>query len=143
MNRNHRVLDYINIYDRLKKINKEIEFSSDFIVAYPGEEEVDFNETLNLLKYIKFINSFSFIFSPRPGTKASNFNLIENEVAKNRLLILQEKLFFNQREFNKSKEGKLIEVLTENKLDDQNKLFGRNKFLNSVIFDGDSKNIGN
>ncbi len=142
MNRNHRVLDYINIYDRLKKINKEIEFSSDFIVAYPGEEEVDFNETLNLLKYIKFINSFSFIFSPRPGTKASNFNLIENEVAKNRLLILQEKLFFNQREFNKSKEGKLIEVLTENKLDDQNKLFGRNKFLNSVIFDGDSKNIG-
>ncbi len=142
MNRKHKVKDYLDIYDKLKKINKEIQFSSDFIVAYPGESDADFDDTLNLLNHIKFINSFSFIYSPRPGTKASNLNLIENDIAKKRLLILQEKLFKNQINFNKSKEGKIIEVLVENKLEDQNKLFGRNKFLTSVIFEGENKNIG-
>ena len=68
MNRKHLISDYFNTYERLKKINSKIEFSSDFIIAYPGEEEEDFNETFELIKNIKFINSFSFIFSPRPGT---------------------------------------------------------------------------
>ena len=71
MNRKHKVEDYLNIYSKLIKINPLIKISSDFIVGYPGEGEIDFNETINLVKKIKFINSFSFIFSPRPGTKAS------------------------------------------------------------------------
>ena len=62
---------------RLKKINSEIEFSSDFIISYPGETNEDFNDTLNLVKRIKFINSYSFIFSPRPGTKAARVELID------------------------------------------------------------------
>ena len=70
------------IYDKLKKINKSIEFSSDFIVAYPGETEKDFAETISLVKKIKFINSFSFIFSPRPGTKASKLKIIDRKVSK-------------------------------------------------------------
>ena len=56
--------------------------------------------------------------------------------------MIQEKLFYNQIELNKSLEGKTLEVLVENKLKDQNKFFGRNKFLNSVIFDGDENYIG-
>ena len=72
MNRKHTVEQYIEIYEKLKKINPDIEFSSDFIISYPGETDKDFNETVNLIKKIKFINSYSFIFSPRPGTVAEN-----------------------------------------------------------------------
>ena len=68
MNRNHKVEKYLEIYKLIKKINNNVEFSSDFIVGYPGEENDDFDQTINLVKEIKFINSFSFIFSPRPGT---------------------------------------------------------------------------
>ena len=142
MNRKHKIQDYLDIHDKLKKINIEIKFSSDFIVGYPGETEADFKDTLNLLEKIDFINSYSFIFSPRPGTKAANLELIDKEILKERLETLQEKLFNNQIKFNKSMEGSLIEVLAENKLDQQDKFFGRNKFLSSVIFDGYNENIG-
>ena len=77
MNRKHKVEDYLNIYEKLIKINPLIKFSSDFIVGYPGEEISDFEKTLELAKEIKFINSFSFIFSPRPGTKASALTQVE------------------------------------------------------------------
>jgi len=142
MNRKHKVEDYLNIYEKLMKINSEIKLSSDFIVGYPGETEDDFKETLDLLEKIKFINSFSFIFSPRPGTKAANFKMIEKEVTKQRLIIIQKKLFNNQKDLNKSMENKMIEVLVENTLDERNKLFGRNKFLSSVIFEGGEKYVG-
>ena len=142
MNRKHKVEDYLKIYNKLKKINSEIKFSSDFIIGYPGETEYDFQETLKLLEKIRFVNSFSFIFSSRPGTKAANLDMINKDVAKERLITIQKKLFNNQIELNKSMENKIVEVLVENKLDEQKKLFGRNKFLSSVIFEGSEKHIG-
>ncbi len=142
MNRKHTVETYIDIYERLKKINPVIEFSSDFIISYPGELEDDFNDTLNLVKRIRFINSFSFIFSPRPGTKAANLNLIDKEISKERLLKIQEHLFKHQLRMNESLINKSIDVLVENKIDGQSKFFGRNIYMNSVIFDGEIKNIG-
>ena len=142
MNRKHKVEDYLKIYTKLKNINSEIEFSSDFIIGYPGETEDDFQETLKLLEKIRFINSFSFIFSPRPGTVAANLDMVNKDSAKERLMIIQKKLFNNQIELNKSMENKYVEVLVENKLVEQEKLFGRNKFLTSVIFEGDEKYIG-
>ena len=142
MNRKHTVEDYIEIYNKLKKINPLIEFSSDFIISYPGETDQDFNDTLNLIKKLKFINSYSFIFSPRPGTKAASLKLIEDEISKYRLMKTQEILFSHQINMNKSFENKSIEVLVENKMKTGNKLFGRNKYLNPVIFKGDEKNIG-
>jgi len=142
MNRKHSVEYYIEIYEKLKKINPNIEFSSDFIVGYPGEEDVDFADTINLIKKIEFINSFSFIFSPRPGTKASQLELIDKDILNLRLLKIQELLFKFQKKMNNSFVGKEIEVLVENKMKDEKKLFGRNKFLNSVIFEGNKKNIG-
>ena len=142
MNRKHTVETYIEIYEKLKKINSEIEFSSDFIISYPGETDDDFNDTLNLVKKIRFINSFSFIFSPRPGTKAANLELIDKEISKERLLQIQEHLFEHQLKMNKSLINNSIDVLVENKIDGQSKLFGRNKYMNSVIFEGDVKNIG-
>ena len=142
MNRKHTVEDYLNIYERLKKINPKIEFSSDFIISYPGETNDDFNDTLNLVKKIKFINSYSFIFSPRPGTKAAELKLIDNEVSKERLNEIQKNLFNYQINKNKSFEGKSVEVLVENIMQNQFKLFGRNEFNNSVIFAGNENNIG-
>ena len=142
MNRKHTVEEYLNIYNKLKKINSSIEFSSDFIISYPGETERDFNDTIELIKKIKFINSYSFIFSPRPGTKASELELIDEKISKERLLKTQEILFSHQLEMNKSFRNKLINVLVEKKIDGQNKLFGKNKYLNSTIFEGDKKNIG-
>ena len=142
MNRKHTVEEYMNTYEKIKKINSEIEFSSDFIISYPGETNDDFNETLELVKKIKFINSYSFIFSPRPGTKAAELKLIDNEISKERLKKIQKYLFNHQISMNRSFEKKSIEVLVENKIQGQQKLFGRNKYLNSVIFDGDENNIG-
>ena len=142
MNRKHTVEEYMNTYEKIKKINSEIEFSSDFIISYPGETNDDFNETLELVKKIKFINSYSFIFSPRPGTKAAELKLIDNEISKERLKKIQKYLFDHQISMNRSFEKRSIEVLVENKIQGQSKLFGRNKYLNSVIFNGDENNIG-
>ena len=142
MNRKHRVEDYILVYKKLKKINSNIEFSSDFIIGYPGENEDDFKDTFELIKKIKFINSYSFIFSPRPGTKAANLKMIDEKVLKERLKIIQEKLFQHQREKNKSLESKYIDVLVENEMKDRNKLFARNDYMTSVIFDGSKNLIG-
>ena len=142
MNRKHTVEEYLNIFEKLKKINPEIEFSSDFIISYPGETDADFQDTINLIKKIKFINSYSFIFSPRPGTKAAELDLIDIEISKERLKKIQKFLFECQKDKNKSFEGKYVDVLVENKIKNQNQLFGRNKYLNSVIFQGSEKNIG-
>ncbi len=142
MNRKHTVDDYLKVYERLKKIDKKIEFSSDFIIGYPGETQKDFEDTLDLIKKIKFINSFSFIFSPRPGTKASKLKMIDKNLAKERLTLIQEILFHNQKEKNKSLENTTVDVLVENKMEKQNKLFGRNKYISPVIFDGNERHIG-
>ena len=66
MNRKHTINEYLEVFYKLKEINPKIEFSSDFIIGYPGEEEKDFESTYQFIKKIKFINSYSFIFSPRP-----------------------------------------------------------------------------
>ena len=142
MNRNHKVEKYLEIYNLIKQKNHKVEFSSDFIIGYPGETNNDFNDTMNLIKEIKFINSYSFIFSPRPGTPASKLKPVANEIAKERLIEIQTILESHQINKNQSLLGKSIEVLVENKLKNQNEYFGRNIFLNSVIFDGDEKHVG-
>jgi len=142
MNRKHKVEDYLEIYEKLLKINPSIKISSDFIIGYPGEEQHDFDQTISLIKKIKFINSYSFIFNPRPGTKASNLELIDKNIAKERLVELQSYLFKNQIDHNKSFENQDINVLVENKIESQEKYFGRNEYLNSVIFNGNKNDIG-
>ena len=142
MNRKHKVEDYLEIYEKLLKINPSIKISSDFIIGYPGEEQHDFDQTISLIKKIKFINSYSFIFNPRPGTKASNLELIDKNIAKERLVELQSYLFKNQIDHNKSFENQNINVLVENKIESQKKYFGRNEYLNSVIFNGNKNDIG-
>ena len=142
MNRKHNIEEYLNIFDKLKEINPKIEFSSDFIISYPGEEDQDFEDTLNLVGKIKFINSYSFIFSPRPGTVAENLNLLDKKISMERLEKIQNKLFENQIQMNKSLENSIIEILVENLTDNKTKAFGRSEYMTSVIFNGKKSDIG-
>ena len=67
----------MKIIKKLKNLNINIKFSSDFIIGYPGETNNDFEETVKVMKEVKFINSYSFLFSARPGTPAFNLKKID------------------------------------------------------------------
>ena len=142
MNRKHTIKEYLNTFDKLKKINPKIEFSSDFIIAYPGEEIQDFEDTIDLIKKIKFINSYSFIFSPRPGTVAESLKLIEKKISIKRLEKIQNLLSDHQIQINNSLENKIVDVLVENLTDDKTKTFGRSEHMTPVIFNGTKDDIG-
>ncbi len=142
MNRKHNIEYYLQIYEKIIKKNSSAKFSSDFIIGYPGEEESDFNATLDLIKKIKFINSFSFVFSPRPGTKASHLPLIDCELSGERLKIVQKELFNFQKKMNRSLEGNVVEVLVENRASKSSKYFGRIGYMTPVIFDGKDEDVG-
>jgi len=142
MNRKHDQKYYMSVVEKLKKVNKDIKISSDFIVGYPGETERDFKDTIELVKKIGFINSYSFIFSPRPGTPAALKklnNLTENE---KRLKKLQTILENFQNKNNKKYLQQNCEVLIENKLNNQKKYFGRTKHMTPVIFETGNCKIG-
>ena len=142
MNRKHTINEYLKTFDALKEINPNIEFSSDFIIGYPGEDETDFKETLCLINRIKFVNSYSFIFSPRPGTVAADLKLVEKNISLERLEKVQNLLFENQIKMNKSLENKNLSVLVENLTEDKTQAFGRSEHMTSVIFNGNRSDIG-
>ena len=142
MNRKHNKKYYLDIIRKLKKINKDIKFSSDFIIGYPGETEIDFKKTINLIKKIGFFNSYSFIFSPRPGTPAAKEKLNDLKENKKRLKITQKILEDFQIKNNKNYDNKFCEVLVENKLKEENKYFGRTKFMTPVRFYSKDCKIG-
>ena len=90
MKRNYTAADYLAIIDRLKAACPTIQLSSDFIVGFPGEEEADFEATLDLIRQVGFDQSFSFIYSPRPGTPAAELpDSVPLEVKGERLARLQ------------------------------------------------------
>ena len=142
MNRKHTVDYYLKVFNRLKSINPNIEFSSDFIIGYPGEDKKDFDNTFNLIKEVGFINSYSFIFNPRPGTIAANLDLIDKKISSERLEKVQRQLYDNQMAMNKSIESRTINVLAENLTADKVKIFGRSEYMTSVIFNGKISDIG-
>ena len=133
MNRKHNIDEYLTIIEKLKNKNKLMKFSSDFIIAYPGENNKDFLDTLNLMKKIKFINSYSFVYSSRPGTPSAELKVIEPMIAKERLKIFQELSGNIKKDYRKSLLNKKSKVLFENKIKDQEQYFGRDEFSNSVI----------
>ena len=142
MNRKHDTKYYLEIIEKIKKINPDIKFSSDFIIGYPGEEEKDYQNTIDIIKKVGFVSSYSYIFSPRPGTPAANKNMSKFEINKIRLQSLQKIIENYQLENNKKYINKFSEVLVENKLTGQDKYFGRTKFMESVIFQSDSCESG-
>ena len=134
MNRKHSIKDYLEIISTLKEKNSKIKFASDFIIAYPGETDEDFNKTCELMEKIKFVNSYSYIYSQRPGTPASEMKMIDKNLAKKRLLTFQniaEKIKFN---YKKKLLNKVSKVLFENEMsNEKNKYFGRDEYQNPVV----------
>ena len=142
MNRKHNIKEYCKIIATLKKVKPNIKFSSDFIIGYPGETEYDFQETMKLIEKTRFINSYSFIYSARPGTPASELVNVDKELAKRRLSILQDALEKINIKSKKEFLNKTTEVLFENKMKNQNKYFGRDMFLNSIIVESNEDLTG-
>ena len=138
MNRKHNITEYLAIIEKLKKVKPNIEFSSDFIIGFPGETTKDFEDSIKLMNYIKFINSYSYIFSARPGTPAFDMKQIDQKIAKKRLLKFQSISENIKVNYRKSLINKTSKVLFENKLKNENKYFGRDEYFNSVIVE--SKN---
>ena len=142
MNRRHTKEEYLKIIEKLIKIKPSLKFSSDFIIGYPSETDEDFNQTIQLLNKVKFINTYSFLFSERPGTPAFNLKKINEKVAKDRLIEFQalaKKIKIKYRETLLNKTSK---VLFENKIKNENKYFGRDEYFNSVIVESKENLIG-
>ena len=137
MNRKHSIEEYLDIIERLKKVKKTIKFSSDFIIAYPGETSKDFDETISLMKKVQFINSYSFIFSARPGTPAAALKSLDSKIAKERLLKFQTLATKIKQNYRESLINKKVRVLFENNLKKSSQYFGRDEFNNSVVVDSE------
>ena len=142
MNRKHDKDFYLNIISKLKKINANIEFSSDFIIGYPGETEKDFNESLDLLMEVKFIQTYSFIYSARPGTPAYNFKLNTLNNNKKNLSKFQKISNEIKNTYRKNLIGKNVKTLFENKMNEPNKYFGRDEYSNSVVVESENNMVG-
>ncbi len=145
MNRKYNVDEYKKIIDCLKLYKPDIEISSDFIIGFPGETNSDFESTLDLVEYVKFKQSYSFIYSERPGTKAAN--IVDNmplDEKKLRLKTLQEKLEAIQLEFNRSFCNKNIaNVLIENQSQSNPEyFFGRSEYLQPVYVKAKNLSVG-
>jgi tRNA-2-methylthio-N6-dimethylallyladenosine synthase len=142
MNRKHTIDEYLKIINKLKKVKPNIKFSSDFIIGYPGETHEDFNQSVKLMEDIKFINSYSFIFSARPGTPAFNLEKINQLDAKNRLMNFQEVANKIKVDYRKNLINENVNVLFENKTKKENKYFGRDEYFNSVIVENNEDLVG-
>ena len=142
MNRKHTIEDYILLLNKIKKANPLVKFSSDFIIGYPGETNDDFEDTVKLMKNVKFINSYSFIFSPRPGTPAAKLGERNVNISKERLKFFQKIAGEIKLNYRKSIFSKNSSVLFENRVGNKNEFFGRDEYLNSVIVKSNEELVG-
>ncbi len=142
MNRKHSIKEYLSVIQKIKKAKPNIEFSSDFIIGYPGETCDDFQKTIELMNNVKFINSYSFVYSSRPGTPAYNLTNIDHHIAKKRLMDFQKTAEKIKSEYRNKLINKMSSVLFENKTKYKNEYFGRDEYFNSVIVKSESNLIG-
>ena len=142
MNRKHNISFYRKIIDKLRKARGDIAFSSDFIVGYPGESDADFAATLKLVSDIEFAQAYSFKYSPRPGTPASNREQINEQIKSDRLESLQQLLDAQQLAFNLTKVGTTQSVLIEKSGRKESQLVGKTPYMQATHFCGPKKLIG-
>ncbi len=142
MNRKHTIEEYLGIIKKLKKIRPNIKFSSDFIIGYPGETIEDFKSTIKLINKIKFVNSYSYLYSARPGTPAFSLNETSPKNSKERLINFQKIADKIKKDYKKTLINKISSVLFENKIQKENKYFGRDEYFNPVIVESDHNLIG-
>ena len=144
MKRGYTVLEYKSVIRKLKKARPDITFSSDFIVGFPGETENDFLKTIDLIKEIEFDQSYSFIYSKRPGTPAASIeDNTPYSVKKERLKFLQETINSLSKNRSKSIIGEKAEVLIEGVSSKfENMVTGRTTNNKIVNIPGHNKLVG-
>jgi tRNA-2-methylthio-N6-dimethylallyladenosine synthase len=129
MNRRHRADDYRRTVAALRRARPDLALSSDFIVGFPGETELDFRATLDLVREIGFAQAFSFKYSPRPGTPAAMDDQVSEPAKAERLAELQTLLQQQQRAFNAAAVGATMPVLFEKSGRHEGQLVGRSPYL--------------
>lgn len=143
MNRKHTAQEYLDVVARIRAARSDIALSSDFIVGFPGETDEDFEATMSLVRTVGFAQTFSFKYSPRPGTPAaSRESQVPEEVKSERLQRLQDLLEAQQARFNAAKVGETLPVLFERKGRHQGQLVGRSPYLQLVHADASDDMIG-
>ncbi len=144
MKRGYTALEYKAKIRRLRKVRPDISISSDFIVGFPGETDEDFEATMNLIHEIGFDNSFSFIYSARPGTPAAQLpDDVPLAVKKQRLAILQDRILQNTRRISESMVGTIQNVLvTGHGVKNHEQMSGRTENNRVVNFPGNPDLIG-
>ena len=142
MNRPYSLDLYIDIVDKLKSARSDIQISSDFIVGFPGETDEDFEQTMDIVKKVRYINSYSFKYSPRPHTAAAVMpNQIPESIKAKRLAILDSYLNEIQRDFNLSCVGKKLNCLYEGPDKTGKHLVYRTPYMQQCIIDSIDGNI--
>ncbi|WP_127957739.1 tRNA (N6-isopentenyl adenosine(37)-C2)-methylthiotransferase MiaB [Serratia microhaemolytica] len=144
MKRAHTTLEYKSIIRKLRNARPNIQFSSDFIVGFPGETQADFEQTMDLIAQVNFDTSYSFIYSPRPGTPAADMvDDVSEEEKKQRLYILQDRLKQQAMQFSRRLLGSVQRILVEG-VSRKNvmQLSGRTECNRIVNFDGSPELIG-
>ena len=144
MKRGHTVQEYKSKIRKLRKVRPDISISSDFIVGFPGETDQDFEDTMNLIAEINFDQSFSFIYSKRPGTPAANFpDDVPMETKKERLNLLQARIHQNAVATSNKMVGTVQSILVEGPSRKNNdELCGRTENNRVVNFSGQISMVG-
>ncbi len=145
MKRGYTTLEYKLTVRRLRAARPDISLTSDFIVGFPGESEVDFEATMKLVERVNFDDSFSFIYSPRPGTPAAGLpDDTPHEIKLERLQRLQEKIEQQAQSISRSMVGTTQRILVEARSKkDATELCGRTDNNRTVNFAGSPETIGN
>jgi tRNA-2-methylthio-N6-dimethylallyladenosine synthase len=142
MNRKHTANYYLKIIEKLKNAKADIAFSSDFIVGYPGETDKDFEDTIKLIKEVKFAQAYSFKYSPRPGTPASVMPQLPEDIKTERLAVLQNLLRKQQDEFNQSFKDKVIYVLVDKQGRKEGQMIGKSQYQQAVTIENAENSLG-
>jgi tRNA-2-methylthio-N6-dimethylallyladenosine synthase len=143
MNRKHTAAEYRSLIDRIRHARPDIALSTDIIVGFPGETEGEFRETLDLIRDVGFAQAYSFKYSPRPGTPASNMDdQVPEQVKTERLQQLQSLLQSQQIQFNSGCVGKVFPVLFERLGRRSGQLIGRSPYLQSVHAEAEPSLLG-
>jgi len=144
MKRGYTSSEYAGWIDRFKGVYPNLSVSSDFIVGFPGETEEDFRETMNLIDYVRYDQSFSFIYSQRPGTPAAELeDNVDMQEKKNRLMTLQNRINEFAAEYSENMVGTSQRLLVEGHArKSPHQLTGRTENNRVVNFDGPSSLIG-
>lgn len=143
MKRGHTALEYKAKLRRLKKIRPEMTFSSDFIIGFPGETDFDFEQTMNLIADVEMDQSYSFIYSRRPGTPASDLpDDVSEDTKKQRLAILQDRINQQAQAISRRMVGSIQRILVNGySKKDPGQLSGRTENNRVVNFRCDNPDL--